>query len=120
MTKPTDTPRARHRARAKTLSSLAKVESATLAIPEGAFIQHPLQAILASAQRIVATELAYIEQAQRNGEPMTPAEAKKLSALVGSLVASATMEAKLNESEMGDLKDDELDRLLAAELEKRK
>jgi hypothetical protein len=84
-----------------------------------AYVESPIQTVLASIDRVISTELAYMERAQmeRSG-PMSPAEAKKLSNLVGALEKSVSVGREISEKEGNAMDDAELERELTAELER--
>lgn len=109
MTKPKDTPLARRR---KVARDLAAVE----ADAPIAFVEAPIHTVLANVQRVVATEIAFMEEKHRGGD-MPVAEAKKLANLVGALEKTIAIGSTVNEREFAKMDDAELERALLDELE---
>lgn len=110
MTAPIDSARARKRRLVKDLVVVA--EDAPVA-----YVESPMQTVLASVQRIVGVELAYLEATQATGVPMPAGDAKKLLNLISALEKSVSVGRELSDAELGKMSDDELTAQLTAELE---
>lgn len=84
-----------------------------------AYVESPLETVLASVQRVVSVELAFMEQAQaEDGKPMSPAEAKKLSNLMNALERSVSVGREITEKEGAAMSEEELEAQLVLELER--
>lgn len=96
----------------------AAVKAVAESVPT-AYVESPIQTVLATIQSVIGTELAYIRQRQEQSErPMAPAEAKKLANLVQALEKSVNVGRELTAKELGGLSDAELEAELVAELER--
>lgn len=82
-------------------------------------MEAPIAKVLATANHIVATELAFIQRDQATaGAPMSEKDAKRLLHLVSALEKSTTIGRQLSEAELTSLSDAELETELLAELER--
>lgn len=81
------------------------------------FVVPPLATALEAVQSVVATEVAYMQQIQRQGTAMGITEAKKLQALTSSLVATIGAKRDLTDQELEGMSDEQLEARLVAELE---
>lgn len=88
-----------------------------------AYVESPIETVLASARRIVAAELAYMERAQFHPDsgapiPMSPADSKKFSNLMGALERAVTIGDSFSKRELAEMDDATLENELLAELER--
>ena len=101
--------------RRKVLAELARVEAS---VPI-TYVEAPIAKVLATANHIVATELAFIQRAQSTSEvAMSGPDSKRLLNLVSALEKSTAISGKLSDAELNSLSDAELEAELLAELER--
>lgn len=114
MTAPKNTALARRR---KESAELATVAASVPAV----YVESPLQTVLATVERVIAVEIAFMERTQRQtGAEMSPTNAKKLSNLMLTLEKSVNVGREISEHEGSEMSDEELARELVVELERLK
>lgn len=94
------------------VKSLVRVTAPGSALSR-ALVVPPIAAIAGSVQRVVATELAALEQLQASGEGLSFDDARKLQALVTALTGSMAAEKSARADDLDGLSDAQLDAKLA-------
>lgn len=102
--------------RRRAAREIAEVDSQSHAVTKS-FVQPALATVLSNAQRIIATELAFIADDQSKGERMDAGQSKALQSLLSGLATTVTLEAAAKELDLDKLSDDQLEAQLVAELE---
>ena len=113
---PDVSPPSRLSRRRRAIAEVANVAS----MAPTAYVESPVHTVLSQAHRIIETELAFIERAQRGPNPaaMSPADAKKFAALVAAFERTVTISREADETQMAALSDADIEAQLVAELER--
>lgn len=82
------------------------------------FVVPPLATTLQNIQAVIATEVSFMQQEQRQEVRLDLNDAKKLQALTSALSQSINTEAEIKQGALDDMSDEELETALLEELEK--